>query len=95
MAGGMGSGMGTAMNWLQKISQQKLLIIARGSSGSGKSRMTKEISEQYIVLPSFQAMISSWLTANINSTVTTWEMPISGIRDALKKLCKVMCRLLS
>jgi len=35
------------VNWLQKISQQKFLIIARGPSGSGKSRMTKEISEKY------------------------------------------------
>ena len=35
------------MNWLEKLSQQKLLVIARGPSGSGKSRMTKKISEQY------------------------------------------------
>ncbi len=35
------------MSWLQKLAQQKLLIIARGPSGSGKSRMTKEVSEQY------------------------------------------------
>lgn len=36
------------MNWLQKTSQQqKLLVIARGPSGSGKSRMTEKISEQY------------------------------------------------
>ena len=36
-----------ASSWLQKIAQQKLLVIARGPSGSGKSRMTKEISGQY------------------------------------------------
>lgn len=35
------------MNWLQKLSQQKLLVVVRGPSGSGKSRMTKEFSEQY------------------------------------------------
>jgi len=36
------------VNWLQKTSQQqqRLLVIARGPSGSGKSRMTEEISEQ-------------------------------------------------
>ncbi len=35
------------MNWMQKLSQQKLLIVVRGPSGSGKSHMTKQISEQY------------------------------------------------
>lgn len=35
------------MNWLQKIAQEKLIVIARGPSGSGKSRMTKKISEKY------------------------------------------------
>ena len=35
------------MNWLQKLSQQKLLVIVRGPSGSGKSHLTKDISEQY------------------------------------------------
>lgn len=35
------------MNWLQKLSQQKLLFIVRGPSGSGKSRMTEGISEQH------------------------------------------------
>lgn len=35
------------MNWMQKLSQQKLLVVARGPSGSGKSRMTEKISEQY------------------------------------------------
>jgi len=35
------------MNWIQKMSQQKVLIIARGPSGSGKSYMVKQISEKY------------------------------------------------
>lgn len=35
------------MNWLQKMSQQKILLIARGPSGSGESRMADKISEQY------------------------------------------------
>jgi predicted kinase len=34
------------MNWLQKISQQKMLIMARGPSGSGKSRMAQELGEK-------------------------------------------------
>lgn len=37
----------TIMNWLQKTTQQKLLIIARGPSGSGKSHMTKNLAEEY------------------------------------------------
>ena len=40
------------MNWMQKVSAQKLLIMARGPSGSGKSHMTGELSQRYGV-PSF------------------------------------------
>lgn len=35
------------MNWLQKLATQKMLIIARGPSGSGKSIMVKELSKKF------------------------------------------------
>ena len=31
------------MNWLEKVSQQKTLIITRGPSGSGKSKLTEQL----------------------------------------------------
>jgi len=36
-------------NWIEKMSTQKLLIIIRGPSGSGKSRMSQQLAEQYNV----------------------------------------------
>jgi len=35
------------MNWLQKMANQKVLIISRGPSGSGKSRMNHELSDEF------------------------------------------------
>jgi len=33
-------------NWLQRMAQQKTLIVSRGPSGSGKSSMSRKLSEQ-------------------------------------------------
>jgi hypothetical protein len=34
------------MNWIQKMSQQKVLVITRGPSGSGKSTMVEQLSSE-------------------------------------------------
>lgn len=35
------------MNWLEKVSQEKVLFISRGPSGSGKSQLAKDLATQF------------------------------------------------